>query len=601
MRWNLLLFAALFSSSILYAQPGVNYQAAVRDAQGAIIANTNVSITITLTDGDNGPVLYQETHAIMSNELGLINLIISEGTVDQGTYASITGVQDLNIGIEAQVGDGPDIVDVGFTKVGAVPFALYGEDADADPGNEMQSLSISGDTLAISGGDGVSLVSIKTPFTRTDSSYQLDFTVFDLPQASNRSLTIADKVDFNRKSMDFLQNQANGMARASYGIHGSHYANFDIDLGKGIWDLPENRVGTISSFLNTAMEENFEYDVYLLSSFNLAGNNLKNKNFWRNDSQTDFGKYSESGMLRSFSRNNSAGSKIVLANSEGIIQGSMGMDLEQESNFLDCNSMNGDFSGGFLAQNQGGILATGIGGRTNWWLGHSLGSTLFAGFDPNATDTRFQLLFARNNENGPFIGIYGHMGNLNAGFTSFTGTPDLPYFRLLNLMDEDVVQIYVDPSSGDGTIVADVKNFAIDHPLEDNKEIVYASIEGPEAAAYERGTAQLVNGESLVECSEHFQLVADPGSMTVTVSPLSAESLGLAIVEKTLRGFRVKELSNGNGNYSFDYIVMCKRKGYEDYQVVRTKKVTAKSPHNELIEKMPHGKVKSIRDLVKKK
>ena len=57
--------------------------------------------------------------------------------------------------------------------------------------------------------------------------------------------------------------------------------------------------------------------------------------------------------------------------------------------------------------------------------------------------------------------------------------------------------------------------------------------------------------------------------MTITVTPLSAESLGLAVVEKRPDGFVVRELFEGMGTYSFDYIVMSVKRGMEDWEVRR--------------------------------
>lgn len=63
--------------------------------------------------------------------------------------------------------------------------------------------------------------------------------------------------------------------------------------------------------------------------------------------------------------------------------------------------------------------------------------------------------------------------------------------------------------------------------------------------------------------------VDSPHGMTVQLTPLSAESKGLAVVEKSVRGFMVIELDAGQGTYDFDYLVMVVREGYENYQVFR--------------------------------
>ncbi|MEE9296556.1 MAG: hypothetical protein V3W34_16555 [Phycisphaerae bacterium] len=57
--------------------------------------------------------------------------------------------------------------------------------------------------------------------------------------------------------------------------------------------------------------------------------------------------------------------------------------------------------------------------------------------------------------------------------------------------------------------------------------------------------------------------------MTVQLTPRSADSLGLASVERTSARIVVKELHHGVGNYEFDWEVKAVRKGFENYQVVR--------------------------------
>lgn len=142
---------------------------------------------------------------------------------------------------------------------------------------------------------------------------------------------------------------------------------------------------------------------------------------------------------------------------------------------------------------------------------------------------------------------------------------------LMGVRDNGRGLVITNDLEADGFIAAHIKNFRMNHPKDAEKEIWYACIEGPEAAAYERGTAQLVDGEVRVDFSEHFELVVNPSTLTVTLTPLDAASKGLAVVEKTARGFVVKELGGGTGNYQFDWRVEGVRKGYEDFEVIRDK------------------------------
>jgi hypothetical protein len=107
------------------------------------------------------------------------------------------------------------------------------------------------------------------------------------------------------------------------------------------------------------------------------------------------------------------------------------------------------------------------------------------------------------------------------------------------------------------------------NPAQSGTEIWYTCPEGPEAAAYVRGTAQLQRGRAVVTLPDHFTIVANSEGMTVHLTPLSAESKGLAVVQKNHEEFVVRELDNGMGSYDFDYYVMAVRQGYEDYQVIR--------------------------------
>ena len=114
-----------------------------------------------------------------------------------------------------------------------------------------------------------------------------------------------------------------------------------------------------------------------------------------------------------------------------------------------------------------------------------------------------------------------------------------------------------------------LKQFRVPHPLYPEKDIRYTCIEGPEAAMYVRGTVKLVNGKASVELPEHFRLLAGNKNVTVIVTPLSANSEGLAVIKKSKDGIEIVELKRGTGNYEVDYEVKAVRSTYEDnYEVI---------------------------------
>jgi hypothetical protein len=119
---------------------------------------------------------------------------------------------------------------------------------------------------------------------------------------------------------------------------------------------------------------------------------------------------------------------------------------------------------------------------------------------------------------------------------------------------------------------ADMKTFKSAWPEKADSEIWYVAMEGPEAAAYVRGTGQLQNGQAFISFPDHFEKLINATTLTVRLTPLSAESQGLAVIEKSTTGIAVKELQGGHGNYTFDWEVTGVRSGYENFEPVRDKK-----------------------------
>ena len=174
------------------------------------------------------------------------------------------------------------------------------------------------------------------------------------------------------------------------------------------------------------------------------------------------------------------------------------------------------------------------------------------------------------------IRLYGPNGQPNFSVFSLNLLANSANFGRLAIHDDtgkEVAGFFSNEfDNGKGYIFADVKNFRMDHPTDANKEIWYASLEGPEAGAYTRGTSQLKEGEFFVTFPEHFELVVNPETITIQLTPLDANTYGLAVIEKTSKGFRVKELMNGKGDFKFDWEVKGVRKGYENYEPVKVKK-----------------------------
>ncbi|MEM6264603.1 MAG: hypothetical protein AAGI38_18975 [Bacteroidota bacterium] len=216
----------------------------------------------------------------------------------------------------------------------------------------------------------------------------------------------------------------------------------------------------------------------------------------------------------------------------------------------------------------GGITLRGDNGQNNAVIGY-LGSDGNHGIVSAMDDGgRTRASIYSNTSDIGVVQTYGSNNNSNAAFGYLTGYPNNGYVMARRSSGATEAGMYVN-SSNRGVVFGDVKNFRMEHPTQPGKEIWYACIEGPEAAAYERGTARLENGRAVVTFSEHFQMVASTKDMTVMLTPLSGASEGLAVIRKSENGFEVVELRNGSGNYEFDWEVKVVRQGFEDYQVIR--------------------------------
>ena len=90
MRTILLSMSIVLTAVFAYAQvpQGINYQAVVRDGGGNELANQAVSLRMTILQ-NNTSTVYQETHSVTTNDFGLVNIVIGQGTVIQGAFNAI--------------------------------------------------------------------------------------------------------------------------------------------------------------------------------------------------------------------------------------------------------------------------------------------------------------------------------------------------------------------------------------------------------------------------------------------------------------------------------------------------------------------------------
>lgn len=203
---KIILFCSVALAMNVSAQApeGINYQAVVRDLAGATIVNSPVGLKLSLLQSSaTGTAVYEESFAVFSNDFGLVNVVFGQGTVISGSFTNVDWSNGpYFIEVAADVTGGSSFAVLGTQQLMSVPYALYAKsagnsfsgdyndltnqptiptmtselindsgfitspnDADADPTNELQSLSLAGSNLTISGGNTVNLSSINPPLT----------------------------------------------------------------------------------------------------------------------------------------------------------------------------------------------------------------------------------------------------------------------------------------------------------------------------------------------------------------------------------------------------------------------------------------------------
>ena len=185
------IFALLSAALFAQAPEAFKYQAVVRDGSGVVLPSTTVSFRFNIHETSaTGTVVYSETHTPTTNGYGLVNLDVGLGTVVSGSFPAIDWSSDAHFfEVELDVAGGSAYVSMGTTQLLSVPYALHAKTAanvfsgdyndlinaptlvsvftndagyltaevDGSVTNELQTLTLSSDTLYLSNGGFVEL------------------------------------------------------------------------------------------------------------------------------------------------------------------------------------------------------------------------------------------------------------------------------------------------------------------------------------------------------------------------------------------------------------------------------------------------------------
>jgi hypothetical protein len=142
---TLLMVVAAFIAT--FAQPNTfNYQAVIRDMDGGILQNESVVLKLSIVN-ETETEYFSETHTIITNELGQINLPVGGGININGSLETCPwGTEQLLLKVELSTDNGTTFDLMGQSPLLGVPYAFYSASGNPGPtGNGIESVTDNGD------------------------------------------------------------------------------------------------------------------------------------------------------------------------------------------------------------------------------------------------------------------------------------------------------------------------------------------------------------------------------------------------------------------------------------------------------------------------
>ncbi|MBK6860367.1 MAG: hypothetical protein IPK91_05945 [Saprospiraceae bacterium] len=537
----------LLTSKIIFSQAipnKFNYQVSIRDDNGDPIVDKEVSFRISILVNPNSPsnFSYREEHSKVFTSNGVASFIIGNGNTKYGRFDTLSfQTQAYFLKIELDEGNVSNFKDLSMAQLLSVPYSMVAKQLDKnnaqigqvlkwdgskwkpDIDNSSGGGTLAGDVTGSTSSNKVEKIQNRPVSATAPSTGQVlkfDGTQWkpDIDNSSGGG-TLAGDVTGSTSSnkVEKIQNRPVSATAPSTGqvlkFDGTQWKP-DIDNSSGGGTL----AGDVTGLQNSNKVEKIQNRLVSAIAPS-SGQVLKfnsSTNTWTPSADSDQQTLSIVGSALSISNGNS----INLPNNNGT-------NLWSTIGNAIYNSNQGPIKIGYNSPTDGELIV----------------------HKGNEKPTDKILFFGYKIGASPNFGSLANIGILDKG--------------------TNILRIGFRYTGSTYELFGTTKSFVVDHPKYFDSLIVYTCIEGPEAAAYERGTSKLVNGRADIKFSEHFGLIINPGTLTIQLTPGSLESKGLAIIEKNAQGVTIGELQNGKGNYSFDWEVKAVRKGFENNRVIR--------------------------------
>jgi len=140
MKKTFILIVALVATFTAFAQNsglGFNYQAVVRNVDGLLLANSNVTLRVSLYPGQMAALpTWVETHAVQTDMYGSFGITVGHGT--RATNSVAANFADINFAavyywMKIEVMEGSSYREVSFAQLPSAPYCEVAHNAAAVP------------------------------------------------------------------------------------------------------------------------------------------------------------------------------------------------------------------------------------------------------------------------------------------------------------------------------------------------------------------------------------------------------------------------------------------------------------------------------------
>ena len=130
---NLILIFAIYSCLLSYGQApqGINYQAVIRNLSGLSVNNTIIGLQFRILQGSaSGNDVYTEQFTETTSNIGLVNIVVGEGTPISGAFNIIDWASGpYFLEVSTDINGGTNYTLMGSQQMMSVPYALYAENS----------------------------------------------------------------------------------------------------------------------------------------------------------------------------------------------------------------------------------------------------------------------------------------------------------------------------------------------------------------------------------------------------------------------------------------------------------------------------------------